>query len=77
MKKCEVEEVLDDEVWSWRSFKLMKFEIEELWSWSGLKLRKFEVREIENSRNLMLKKFFCPSNVDKQLWFWIYNCFSF
>ena len=46
MKKFEVEEVLDDEVWSWRSFKLMKFEIEDRWSWRRLKLKKFEVGEM-------------------------------
>ena len=46
MKKFEDQEVLDDEVWSWRSFKLMKFKIEELWSWGRLKLKKFVVGEI-------------------------------
>ena len=55
MKKFETEEVLDDEVWSWRSFKLMIFEIEEHWSWWRLKLSKFEVGKIENLRNLKLK----------------------
>ena len=55
MKKFEVEEVLDDEVWSWRCFKLTKFEIEELWSWRKLKLKKFEVEEICVWRSLKLK----------------------
>ena len=40
MKKFEVEEVLDDGVWTWRSFKLMKFEVEEI------------VRVVYNSRFL-------------------------
>ena len=73
MKKLKVEVLLDDEVWSWRSFKLMKFEIEELWSWRRLKLKKFEVGEIWNSRNLKLKKF-----VVEEVWSWSLGlCFPF
>ena len=43
MKKFEV---LDDEVWSLRNFKLMKFENEKLWSWKSLWLKKSEVEEV-------------------------------
>ena len=57
MKKLKVEELLDDEVWSWRSFKYMKFEaeVEEIWGWRNLKFKKFEVEEICGWRNLKLE----------------------
>ena len=38
MKKLKVEELLDDEVWTWRSYKLLKFEVEEICGWRNLKL---------------------------------------
>ena len=36
----------EEEIWSWRSVELKKFEVVKIWIWRNLKLKRFEVEEI-------------------------------